>query len=587
MLVKKRPGRLTSLFFMGALLGAVFFLLIFEFRSLDVTYIDRMLLVDGVKGLPQHYLGWEFFRRTAWSFPLGNMEGLIYPETISVVFADSIPLFAVFFKLFSALLPARFQYFGIFSLTCFMLQGGLGALISDRFFKNRVFSLILSIFFILSPIAIRRSFYHSALSAHFLILAAFAIWLYKSEFKSWKTPMCLFAILNALTVTIHVYFTPMTVGIMLCYALQELLEKKKWSRVLLSVGISFFSILGTAWLFGYFTDRISASSVGLGRYSFNLNGFINPFWYSNLIDTLPVYQNGQIEGFAYLGLGMICLLTIALILFVLRQVEQTAKTKKFIIFNKNTIPALVMLAVFTVLALSPAVSFQARLLFTIPLPDSLLDLLSIFRASGRFIWPIYYAIFIFSIREISIYYRRSKLSEKREKEEKITRSIGADFLIAMIIASTVFVQVYDLTPLFVEKNLLFAEEVVYQSPLKSPIWEELAKTHKHIYLYKPINDLYTIWERQCLAFDLAAYALDHDMDINAVCLARVIAQTKDDQITAHFDTMAQGAVYNDYIYIFMNPDYFPGEGYGLHYYEIDGIIIGVNTPIEGAREYGA
>ena len=399
--------------------------------------------------------------------------------------------------------------------------------------------------------------------------------------------MCLFAIVNALTVTIHVYFTPMTVGIMLCYALQEILEKKKWTRVFLSVGISVFSILGTASLFGYFTDRISASGVGLGRYSFNLNGFINPFWYSNLIDSLPVYQNGQIEGFAYLGLGMICLFTIALILFVLRQVEQTAKSKKFIIFNKNTIPALVMLVVFTLVALSPAVSFQDRLLFTIPLPDSLLDLLSIFRASGRFIWPIYYAIFIFSIREISIYYRRSKLSEKREKEEKITRSIGADFLIAMIIASTVFVQVYDLTPLFVEKNLLFAEEVVYQSPLKSPIWEELAKTHKHIYLYKPINDLYTIWERQCLAFDLAAYALDHDMDINAVCLARVIAQTKDDQITAHFDTMAQGAVYNDYIYIFMNPDYFPGEGYGLHYYEIDGIIIGVNTPIEGAREYGA
>jgi hypothetical protein len=40
------------------------------------------------------------------------------------------------------------------------------------------------------------------------------------------------------------------------------------------------------------------------------------------------------------------------------------------------------------------------------------------------------------------------------------------------------------------------------------------------------------------------------------------------------------------IYIFfMNPDFFPGDGYGLHYYKVDGIVIGVNTPIEGIPEY--
>jgi hypothetical protein len=47
------------------------------------------------------------------------------------------------------------------------------------------------------------------------------IWMYKSSFTSWKTPIVLFALLNALTVTIAAYFTPMTLGVMLCYALQE------------------------------------------------------------------------------------------------------------------------------------------------------------------------------------------------------------------------------------------------------------------------------------------------------------------------------------------------------------------------------
>jgi hypothetical protein len=320
---------------MGALLGSILYLLIFGFRSLDVTYIDRMLVVDGVKGLPQHYLGWEFFRRTAWSFPLGNIDGLIYPDTISVVFSDSIPLFAVFFKLFSCLLPERFQYFGIFCLISFMMQGGFAALICDRFFKNRAFSLVLSIFFILSPIAIKKSFYHCALSAHFLILGSFLYMLYKSVFKSWKTPICLFALLNALTVTIHVYFTPVTFGIMLCYALQEVLEKKKWRQVLFLTGASVLSIVTTGWLFGYFSDRVAAPGVGLGRYSFNLNGFINPFWYSKWIDALPVYHVGQIEGFSYLGFGMFGLLTIAILLFLLRQTEQIRKTGKLVYFNKN------------------------------------------------------------------------------------------------------------------------------------------------------------------------------------------------------------------------------------------------------------
>lgn len=585
LLGERRPGRLTGLFLGGVLLGAILYLLIFGFRSLDVTYLDRMLVPDGVNDLTQHYLGWEFFRRTAWSFPLGRMDGLTYPDPGSVVFADSIPLLAVVFKLFSALLPARFQYFGIFCLLAFMLQGGIAALICDRLFRNRLWSFVTSVFFILSPVMLTRSFYHTALSSHFLILAAFAIWLYKSAFKSWKTPIWLFAILNALTITIHVYFTAMTMGIMLCYALQEVFEKKKWTRVLLLIGTSILAVLGTAWLFGYFANGTSAPGEGLGTYSFNLNGFLNPFWYSDIFDSLPVYQSRQFEGFSYLGLGMISLLTIAILLFLLRQAEQIGKTKKTTIIMSNAIPALLMLVVFTVLAVSPSVTFQDVLLFTIPLPEPIFNLLSIFRASGRFIWPVYYAIFIFTVREIALFAHKSKSAEKEAKGKRIAGKIGTDFLVSLIMVSAVFAQAYDLAPLLAEKNSLFATDVVYQTALKSPVWDELAKTHKHIYLYKPTFDLYIMWDNQRLAYEFANYALDHDMDMNIVCLARVSTDAKDAEITAHFDTMANGAVYNDYMYIFMNPDYFPGDGYGLHYYKIDGIVIGVNQTIEGAREY--
>jgi hypothetical protein len=51
--------------------------------------------------------------------------------------------------------------------------------------------------------------------------------------------------------------------------------------------------------------------------------------------------------------------------------------------------------------------------------------------------------------------------------------------------------------------------------------------------------------------------------------------------------MAQGAVYNDYLYVFMNPDSFPGDGYGLHYYKVTELSLESTRRIEGIPEYKA
>ena len=96
---------------MGAILGAIFFIIIYGFCVLDPTY-DEWLLGKG--DLTQHYLGWCFYRRSEWTFPVGLTNQLAYPTYTSVIFTDSIPVFAVFFKLLSPLLPETFQYFGLF-----------------------------------------------------------------------------------------------------------------------------------------------------------------------------------------------------------------------------------------------------------------------------------------------------------------------------------------------------------------------------------------------------------------------------------------------------------------------------------------
>ena len=107
--------------FISGLLAAVVSILIYGTRVINPRNVEWILLKGGDMG--QHYLGWEFFRQSPWHFPIGLSSNISYPFLVSVIFTDSIPLWAVFFKIFSFILPNSFQYFGIYGLVCFILNG--------------------------------------------------------------------------------------------------------------------------------------------------------------------------------------------------------------------------------------------------------------------------------------------------------------------------------------------------------------------------------------------------------------------------------------------------------------------------------
>ena len=58
-----------------------------------------------------HQLGWYFFKNDIWRFPLGSNPN--YGDNIGnvIVFSDSIPILALFFKLFKSFITENFQYF--------------------------------------------------------------------------------------------------------------------------------------------------------------------------------------------------------------------------------------------------------------------------------------------------------------------------------------------------------------------------------------------------------------------------------------------------------------------------------------------
>ena len=90
----------------AALLGGIAFVLIYGVKILNPLYTD-WLLTGGDPS--QHYLGWEFFRRSDWYFPLGLTDQLAYPLKTSVIYTDSIPIFAVFLNCSEVYCPSNFS----------------------------------------------------------------------------------------------------------------------------------------------------------------------------------------------------------------------------------------------------------------------------------------------------------------------------------------------------------------------------------------------------------------------------------------------------------------------------------------------
>ncbi len=153
-------------FFGGGLLGIILFLFLYGTSTLDVTNVDWLLQ----KGdLSQHYLGWCFYRNSDWLFPIGLANTLSYPLTSSVIYTDSIPILAVFFKLFRDILPESFQYFGWFVLIVYFLQGAISALLVYRLTGNAYYGILSAVLFLLSAPFFQRTFGHTSLSSHYLL----------------------------------------------------------------------------------------------------------------------------------------------------------------------------------------------------------------------------------------------------------------------------------------------------------------------------------------------------------------------------------------------------------------------------------
>ena len=364
---------------------------IYGIKILTPTYTNWIFASTG--DIFQHYVGWEAFRAGTWNFPIGLTNTISYPTNISVIYTDAIPLFAIFFKLISFALPKTFQYLGLYGLLCFILQAILSTHIIKNYTDSKANIIITSMLFTIIPSMIFRMFYHTALASQWLLLISLeTIFLY-NNYKEGRKIYYIWAIIAFLIGTIHAYYLVMCGIILVGYIILDILNTKKIKKSILLLLTFLSTAVTTIWLFGGFTNTGKNDSFGFGSYSFNLNGLINSQGWSIFLKQMPMQYN-QYEGFSYLGMGVIILIIIATILTVI----WFKKDKEDLKQHKNITISLLIITILSVfVALSPKAYLGNTLLYDLKLPDFITNIWSIFRSTGRFVWPVIYILMLSSI----------------------------------------------------------------------------------------------------------------------------------------------------------------------------------------------
>lgn len=531
------------------LLGAVIFVLIYGVHILNPCYTDWLLTSeDG--DLTQHYLGWKFYRHAKWRFPFGLIDTMAYPNPTSVIFTDSIPLFAFVFKVFRFLLPAQFQYFGWFGLLCFMLQGAIGAILVRKYVKKDYLVVLGSLFFVLSPAFINRMYWMTSLASHFLCMLALVFLVYYEErYKNTKKAVIAWGILGALCASIHLYFLPMCGIVLLGFVLVDAVKGKKKGFALLPLA-SYIMMAGiTVFLFGGFASGMQAENDGVGYYSFNLNGFYNPQGWSGYIMDMP-YTDSQYEGFAYLGLGVLVLLLFSFSIWIGNRKKKTDSIEVWLEQNIKQIAISLIILITLFVAASNIVMYHDKVLYEIPIPSFIYKLWSVFRATGRLIWPAVYLLVLGAVCMDKEYIKNGTK--------------------AVLLSLCLLLQILDIKGVLAAKNEVYNQVDTYQSLLPSDEWKVIGENEdiRHICFVSDVAN------SRKLLFSFGDYASDYGLTLSDFYFARSIGEKEAEaREQALFEKSA------DTIFIFFKNESQKCLVYDMNYYEIDDLIIGCSQPL--------
>lgn len=471
--------------------GALVYLVVAGPGPLDVTNIGWIYKQPDIAGA---HMGWNFYRDAPWSAPIADNPAYGIDFSGSILFADAIPLMAIPFKALAPILPEPFQYFGLWTFLSFVLQGVFGWLLMGRATTNPLARVLGAFLISLTPVYCYRLVYawctHMSLTAHWLVLGALCLCLPPHTRRPWLW----WGLLLATAAFTHAYLFCMVAALWLADLTRRVFADsgQTWRKTWLEpLGVA-AAVGGLVWATGVWSGPSGEFQGGFSWFKMNVFALIDPSsspmssW-SYIVPNIPNWD-GDYEGFAFVGLGGLVLAAGAVwsLPYVLRQAPLLSLRPYW--------PLAITLLGMAVFAVSRNVTF-GDVNFWVWWPQPLHDLGELFRATGRFIWPLYYFLFFAGVLVAA-----RRLSPRT---------------LSIVLAVAVVVQAADTSRGWTDDGAYLRERSsAFRTRLVSPFWDEASHRFDAVRLAPHGNN-------DSRYLDVATMARAQGMVTDAVYLARV------------------------------------------------------------------
>jgi len=376
------------------ILGIVFFGVVDGFEKLDPRNVTWITFKDN----RQHWIGWQFFASDRWRWPLGANPNYGWEGINSIVYTDSWPILALPLKALQLEVLREGQFFGLAWLCTSVLLFVGCAKVFEILGVSRLQSVVGSALVASTPLFWWLHRWYFAISGG-ATLIVWAIYAYLRDGRRGGYSVAMWLVLLIGAVGTNMYLCAMLIPIAGASLLRNSFGRRDWwYRILGYTTVTGAALLGSMYLFGYFTMPLASASTGrYGIYSSNLLGLIDMNESSRFFPDVPSMPL-QYEPTS-VGIGTVLILAFFLVLVPPRRyLSAISRTLR------HHWPFWIAVLAMFFFAVSHVVTIGGHTEI-IPLPGRVVELFSVFQSSMRFVWPLTVTIVISSVVLVCRYFK--------------------------------------------------------------------------------------------------------------------------------------------------------------------------------------